>query len=138
MQVIQSMAQETGFAIKLKATEFATMLNEGTKGDFQANQYGWSGRPDPDGNIHAFVTCKGGLNDWKYCNPEVDKLLDEARTLADPAARKARYTAVQQILSKDLPTIYLYHESWIWGMKKKIDGFVAHPDGMIRLDNVKG
>ena len=138
MQVIQSMAQETGFAIKLKATEFATMLNEGTKGDFQSNQYGWSGRPDPDGNIHAFVTCKGGLNDWKYCNPEVDKLLDEARTLSDPAARKAKYTAAQMILSKDLPTIYLYHESWIWGMKKKIDGFVAHPDGMIRLDNVKG
>ncbi|WP_293856924.1 ABC transporter substrate-binding protein [uncultured Alsobacter sp.] len=138
MQVIQSMAQETGFAIKLKATEFATMLNEGTKGDFQANQYGWSGRPDPDGNIHAFVTCKGGLNDWKYCNPEVDKILDEARTLADPAARKAKYTAATQILLQDLPNIYLYHESWIWGMKKKIDGFVAHPDGMIRLENVKG
>ena len=68
------------------------MLNEGTKGDFQANQYGWSGRPDPDGNIHAFVTCKGGLNDWKYCNPEVDKLLDEARTLADPAAAQGERT----------------------------------------------
>ena len=66
-----------------ESTEFATMLNEGTKGDFQANQYGWSGRPDPDGNIHAFVTCKGDLNDWKYCNPEVDKLLDEARTISD-------------------------------------------------------
>jgi peptide/nickel transport system substrate-binding protein len=138
MQVIQSMAQEAGFAIKLKATEFATMLNEGTKGDFQANQYGWSGRPDPDGNIHAFVTCKGGLNDWKYCNPAVDKLLDDARTIADPAARKVKYTEATKILMQDLPNIYLYHESWIWGMKKKIDGFVAHPDGMIRLDNVKG
>ncbi len=137
MQVIQSMAAEAGFDIKLKSTEFATMLNEGTKGDFQANQYGWSGRPDPDGNIHAFVTCKGGLNDWKYCNPEVDKLLDEARTIADPAQRKQRYTAAQKILHEDLPIIHLYHESWIWGVKKKITGFQPHPDGMIRLENMK-
>ncbi|MCP8940799.1 ABC transporter substrate-binding protein [Alsobacter sp. SYSU M60028] len=137
MQVIQSMANEAGFDVKLKSTEFATMLNEGTKGDFQANQYGWSGRPDPDGNIHAFVTCKGGLNDWKYCNPEVDKLLDQARTVADPAKRKELYTAAQKILHEDLPIIHLYHESWIWGMKKKLEGFTPHPDGMIRLENVK-
>ena len=137
MQVIQSMASEAGFAIKLKSTEFATMLAEGTKGDFQASQYGWSGRPDPDGNIHAYVTCKGNLNDWKYCNPEVDKLLDEARTLSDTAERKKRYDAAQAILAKDLPVIVIYHESWIWGLRKKVDGFVPHPDGMIRLDGVK-
>ena len=68
----------------------------------------------------------------------LSRRLHEARTLADPAARKAKYTAATQILLQDLPNIYLYHESWIWGMKKKIDGFVAHPDGMIRLENVKG
>ena len=37
MQVIQSMAAEAGFDIQLRATEFATMLNEGAKGDFVAN-----------------------------------------------------------------------------------------------------
>ena len=113
------------------------MLAEGTKGDFQASQYGWSGRPDPDGNIHAYVTCKGNLNDWKYCNPEVDKLLDEARTLSDTGERKKRYDAAQAILAKDLPVVVIYHESWIWGLRKKVDGFVPHPDGMIRLDGVK-
>ncbi|PSC05493.1 ABC transporter substrate-binding protein [Alsobacter soli] len=137
MQVIQSMAQEAGFDIKLRATEFATMLDEGTKGNFQANQYGWSGRPDPDGNIYGFVTCKGNLNDWKYCNPQVDKLLDEARTVADPNERKKRYDAAEEILAKDLPIIVIYHESWIWGMKKSLQGFQPHPDGMIRLAGVK-
>nr|WP_188517294.1 ABC transporter substrate-binding protein [Alsobacter metallidurans] len=137
MQVIQSMAAEGGFHISLRATEFATMLNEGTKGNFAANQYGWSGRPDPDGNIHAFVTCKGNLNDWKYCNPEIDKLLDEARTLSEVNERKKRYDAAETILAKDLPIIVIYHESWIWGVKKSVTGFQPHPDGMIRLENVK-
>ena len=136
-QVLQAMTQETGFDIKLKATEFATMLAEGSKGDFQANQYGWSGRPDPDGNIHAYVTCKGNLNEWKYCNEKVDAALDKARTLVDLEERKKLYTEAQKILLEDLPTIMLYHESWIWGIRKNISGFVAHPDGMIRLDNLK-
>ena len=83
-------------------------------------------------------TCKGGLNDWKYCNPEVDKL---ARRGAHdhPTRRSASSatTAAQTILHEDLPIIHLYHESWIWGMKKKMTGFQPHPDGMIRLENVK-
>jgi peptide/nickel transport system substrate-binding protein len=33
--------------------------------------------------------------------------------------------------------VVIYHESWIWGLRKKVDGFVPHPDGMIRLDGVK-
>lgn len=136
-QVLQAMTQETGFDIKLKATEFATMLSEGSKGDFQISQYGWSGRPDPDGNIHAYVTCKGNLNEWKYCNPKVDEALDKARTVSDIAQRVKLYGDAQKVLLEELPNIVLYHESWIWGIRKNVNGFVPHPDGMIRLDNVK-
>ena len=28
------------------------------KGDFEASQQGWSGRVDPDGNLHQFVTSR--------------------------------------------------------------------------------
>ena len=50
---------------------------------------------DPDGNIHPFAHSKGNQNDGKYANAEVDKLLDEARTLYDVAERKKRYDAAQ-------------------------------------------
>jgi len=137
MQVVQAMAAEAGFNISLKSMEFATLLQEQTAGNYQASQVGWSGRVDPDGNIHQFMTCKGGINDSKYCNPEVDKLLDAARTSTDEADRKAKYDAAREILAKDLPIIYLYHQTWIWALDKKVEGFVAYPDGMIRLENVK-
>ncbi len=135
-QVIQSMAAEAGFDLSIRAAEFAAMLSETSKGNFQTYQSQWSGRPDPDGNIHQFVTCKGSFNDWKYCNPEVDRLLNEARTLADPAERKKRYDAANVILADELPLMVLWHEAWIWRLKKKISGFVPHPDGMIRLPNM--
>jgi len=137
MQVVQAMAAEAGFNVKLKSMEFASLLADQSAGNYQASQVGWSGRVDPDGNIHQFMTCKGGINDSKYCNPEVDKLLDEARRSTDNAVRKAKYDAARDILIKDLPIIYLYHQTWIWALSDKMEGFTAYPDGMIRLENVK-
>ena len=137
MQVVQAMAAEAGFNVSLKSMEFASLLSDQSAGNYQASQVGWSGRTDPDGNLHQFVTCKGGINDSKYCNPEVDKLLDAARTSTNEEERKASYDAARKILAEDLPIIYLYHPTWIWALDKKVEGFVPYPDGMIRLANVK-
>ena len=63
MQVVQSMVAEAGFNVSLKATEFATLLAEQSAGNFQLSRSDWSGRIDPDGNLHQFVTCEGGIND---------------------------------------------------------------------------
>ena len=50
-EVIQSMASEAGFDVKIKAMEFASSLQAAYAGDFQAYLIGWSGRSDPDGNM---------------------------------------------------------------------------------------
>ncbi|MDP5366953.1 MAG: ABC transporter substrate-binding protein [Paracoccaceae bacterium] len=136
MQVVQAMAAEAGIEISIKATEFATMLQEQSAGNYDATQVGWSGRTDPDGNIHSFMTCAGGLNDSKFCTEEIDALLNKARTSTDVAERKASYDAANAILREELPIIYLYHQTWLWSMSNKINGFQAYPDGMIRLSGV--
>lgn len=136
-QVIQAMAAEAGFDIQLRSTEFATLLKEQTAGNFELSQIGWSGRVDPDGNIHQFVSCKGSLNDSKYCDQTVDQALNEARTANDIAKRKELYGIANKVLMEDAPIIYLYHQTWIWAMRKNVEGFTPYPDGMIRLKNVK-
>ncbi len=136
MQVVQAMAGEAGIQIELVAKEFATLLRDQSAGDYTASQIGWSGRVDPDGNIHQFMTTGGGINDSGYSNPEVDRLLDAARTSTDLATRKANYDAARAILEEDLPIIYLYHVTWIWAMDQDIKGFTPYPDGMIRLEGV--
>jgi len=136
MQVVQAMVAEAGFKVSLKSMEFASLLQDQTAGNYQASQVGWSGRVDPDGNLHQFVTCKGGINDSKYCKPEIDKLLDAARVSTNEEERKAKYDAASKILAEDLPLIYLYHQTWIWALDKKVEGFVPYPDGMIRLADV--
>lgn len=136
-EIIQAMAAESGFDITLRPTEFAAMQKEAQGGNFDVNVIGWSGRVDPDGNIHPFVTCKGALNDGKYCNAEVDKLLNEARVVNDEAKRKQLYDAAQEILKQDLPIIYTYYQPWPFAHVKKLEGFKPYPDGMVRLKGVK-
>ncbi len=136
-EIIQAMAAEAGFDISLRPTEFAAMQKEAQAGNFDVNAIGWSGRVDPDGNIHPFVTCKGGLNDGKYCNAEVDKILNEARIVNDEAKRKQLYDSAQEILKDELPIIYLYYQPWPFAHTKKLEGFKPYPDGMIRLKGVK-
>ncbi|MFG6077273.1 ABC transporter substrate-binding protein [Erwinia sp. OPT-41] len=135
-QVIQAMVSEAGFNVNLQMSEFATLLDRQQRGDFQLNLSGWSGRPDPDGSIFAFINSKGTLNDGRYGNPQVDSWLTEARQTNDIAARQALYNKVVQQLQSDMPIAYLYFEPRIFGMTKKLQGFKAWPDGLVRLAGV--
>ena len=46
-QVIQSMAAEAGFDLKIRVIEFATSFKQAQAGEFQVFQINWSGRIDP-------------------------------------------------------------------------------------------
>ena len=136
-EVIQAMAAEAGFDMKLRVTEFATSLKSAEAGDFQAFLIGWSGRTDPDGNLYTFHACKAPNNNGRYCNPEVDKLLNEARTYADPAKRKPVYEKVAKTLLTEGHIIYLYHRKVLIAQTTKLDGFVPVPDGLVRVTGLK-
>lgn len=135
-QVIQSMAGEAGFEIKLEAIEGPTMVQRSQKGDFQSAFAIWSGRPDPDGNVTFWFHCKGFLNWGQYCNERLDSLLEQAQQTTDPAQRKAIYRQVAEIYLADRPLMILYHRKWFWGVSAKVQGFVPHPDGLIRVTGV--
>ncbi len=61
-EVIQSMAAEAGFDVKVRTTEFASSLDADDRGEFTSHLVGWSGRADPDGNTWNFVHTGAPLN----------------------------------------------------------------------------
>jgi peptide/nickel transport system substrate-binding protein len=133
-QVIQAMAAEAGFDIKIQAVEFTSSLDMTTRGDFETVLGGWSGRSDPDGNLYNFIGCKGppALNTGRYCNPDVDAELDASRDALNPADRMAHYAKIAAITLKERPHIYLWHPKWLYAMAAKLTGFEPYPDGLIR------
>jgi peptide/nickel transport system substrate-binding protein len=132
-EVIQQMAKEAGFNITLRPQEFASSLNDQDAGKYQAFLIGWSGRVDPDGNIHQGQTCKGPLNAHLACDPKVDELLDKAREVSDLNQRRALYREATDLIAARRNIIYLYHPHYIAAHAKNLKGYKAVPDGLMRL-----
>jgi peptide/nickel transport system substrate-binding protein len=136
-EIIQAMAGEAGFDIKIRVTEFATSLKEAEKGAFQAFLIGWSGRVDPDGNLYIFHKTKAPQNNSGFSNPDVDKWLDEARTKSTLAERKAVYEKVAEKVLSEGGIVYLYHRLMIIAHSARLDGYKQMPDGLIRLTGAR-
>lgn len=135
-EVIQSLASEAGFDISIRATEFATALNEQEEGNYDAFQVGWSGRIDPDGNIHQFQTCDGNLNEMGWCDEGVDEALNNARAESDTDTRFNLYKEAAMTYLPDRHIIYLHHTQLFFPHTNRLQGFQAYPDGIIRFQGV--
>jgi peptide/nickel transport system substrate-binding protein len=136
-QVIQSMAAEAGFDLKIRLIEFATSFKQAQAGEFQTFLIGWSGRIDPDGNSYVFLHTKAPQNDGVYSNPEADKAFEDARLITDPAQRKAIYEKATGAVLKDEPIIYLYHRKLLIAHTTKLEGYRQMPDGLVRVVGLK-
>lgn len=136
-QVVQSMAAEAGFDVKIRVIEFATSFKQAQAGEFQVFQINWSGRIDPDGNSYVFLHTKAPQNDGGYSNPEADKAFEDARLISDPAQRKAIYERLTKIVLNDEPIIYLYHRKILIAHTTKLEGYRPMPDGLVRVIGLK-
>lgn len=135
--ILQAMAGEAGFRVKIEATEAAAMVAAQERGDFEAALGIWSGRPDPDGNTSIWLACNGFLNRAKWCVNEVDAALVAGRSATEAAERKPHYRAAWARMTEDRPYMVLYHHRWFYAFSPKVTGFAAAPDGLIRFANLE-
>ncbi|HZQ01437.1 MAG TPA: ABC transporter substrate-binding protein [Reyranella sp.] len=136
-EVVQAMAAEAGFDIKLRVVEPATALKTAEDGDFQLYENTWSGRVDPDGNSVLYQMCGSPLNTGRYCDKEIDDLHAQARATSDVAKRKAIYEKMTERFLATGWIIYLYHPQYLIAQTVKVEGFRPYPDGLIRVVGVK-
>jgi peptide/nickel transport system substrate-binding protein len=136
-QVIQSMAAEAGFDLKIRLIEFATSFKQAQAGEFQIFQIDWSGRIDPDGNSYVFLHSKAPQNDGGYSNPEADKAMEDGRLTSDSAQRKAIYEKLAKNVLNDEPIIYLFHRKILIAHTTKLEGYRQMPDGLVRVVGLK-
>jgi len=136
-QVIQSMAAEAGFDLKIRVTEFATSLKQAEAGEYQAYMLNWSGRIDPDGNSYVFLHSNAPQNYSAWSNPEADRALEDARLTADMAQRKALYEKLTRLVLQDEPILYIYHRGILIAHTTRLEGYKPMPDGLVRVIGLK-
>lgn len=93
--------------------------------NFQALFYGQIVGADPDSYAfwHSSQIKESGLNIANYSNKEVDALLEDARVINDTEQRKEKYLKFQDIITEELPAIFLYSPVYTYVQDKKIKGF---------------
>lgn len=136
-QVMQSMAAETGFDLKIRVTEFATSLKQAEAGEYQAFMLAWSGRIDPDGNAYIFLHTDAPQNYSAWSNAGADKALDDARLVTDMAQRMAHYEKLTKLELDDEAILYLYHRRIIIAHTTRLEGYTQMPDGLVRVVGLK-
>lgn len=119
--VLQQSWAKIGVDAKIEAMKFEAILDKLRAGTAQSFTIGWSlgVEPDPFSIWHS----KGGFQ-WviNYSNPEVDKLLEEGRTVFDQAKRKELYSRFQAIVAEEQPYTWLTFNNTLVGFSKRVHG----------------
>lgn len=105
LTAMQEYWREIGVDMEIQLEEFGALVERiTTTYDFDVVLlgFGWSASPDQSA-MWACDSYGGGFNFVKYCNPEVDALLQEALAEPDQAKRIELYTEMQNLLFEDLP-----------------------------------
>jgi peptide/nickel transport system substrate-binding protein len=135
-QFIQSELQPVGITVTIKEEVFATLLDDTAAHNYQAALVGWSGRPDPDGNMYAWFHTGGGFNDMQYSNSQVDALLEDGRASSDQSKRTQDYIQAQKLIVNDAPYIFINHGVSIQASSKKVQNFLILPTGIMEFASV--
>ena len=131
--VLQQQLREVGIALDIRTYEFATFLADVTSGAFQVYSLRWiGGNEDPDifdTVFHSRNFPPAGRNRGFYSNPQVDRLIDEARRETDQGVRKRLYAEIQEILARDVPYVNLWYFDNVLVHTRRVRNVTLNPSG---------
>jgi peptide/nickel transport system substrate-binding protein len=133
---VRSQLREVGLNAVLQTLEWPQYVphvrRTAPENDIQFAMLGW-GTVTMDADYGLFALFHSsevppGFNGAFYNNPEVDRLLDEARTTLDTEVRRQLYDQAISIIWEDAPWLFLYSELQLTAVRNNVSGFVVHPD----------
>ncbi len=132
-EAVQADAAELGVNIEVEGYEWGTMLEKGQRGEINFYRLGWQAAyPTMDYFLYPLFHSESPDNFAGYNNPEVDQLLEEARSTLDREARIAKYREIEKMVLNDhvFALIYFYGSRRI--VQPYVRGFVL--DSMEHYD----
>jgi oligopeptide transport system substrate-binding protein len=135
--VADYLGETLGARVALEETPWDTFQRELEAGRYGLVALGWSADyPDPQDFLDVLFHSASPLNHTGYANPEVDRLLEAARTEPDEAARLALYRQAERKVLGDAPWLPLYHGVEHWLVAPNVRGFSIPPIVLPRLARV--
>ena len=129
VKAIVSMWQKNlGVNVEVEYLDPADYVNTAHNQHGQMVLFGWcADYPDPQNFLDLLYHTGSSFNVSGYTNPEVDKLLEQARVESDPSRRLELYQKAEKLLLGDYAAVPLDHEVFTLLVKPKVKGVVLSP-----------
>jgi peptide/nickel transport system substrate-binding protein len=128
-EVFVDMANRTlGMKFTVELLDARTAFSNWSANNGQAWPTGWISLCDPDEYLFDCFHSTGWRNFTKYNNPEVDKLLEQAREELDRQAKGGElYKQAERLIADDCPTIFLMNTFSNSATQAKVKGYEHLP-----------
>jgi dipeptide transport system substrate-binding protein len=140
-ELIQYDLARIGIRTKLFTDEWSQYRARLQAGEPAMALYGWTGdNGDPDNFLNVLLGCTsarpGGNNIAKWCDPEYDALVTEAKQISDREKREALYRRAQEIFHEQAPWVPLAHSVVLMATRANVTGYKMDPLGRQPFEGV--
>lgn len=124
LTVFKEDASKVGVEINIKNIEWNSFVKLLDERNFEAVRLAWAGGGvewDPKQIWHSSSMAGAGSNFIGYSNPEVDRLIDEARKLYEREKRIPLLRKVDELIANDHPYIFWFNSKYsLYGHTKRV------------------
>lgn len=129
-QVVQSQLKAVGIKMEIQQMEFATLLEEAKAGNHQAEMMGYT-TSDPDIAFTWFDSSNAGtgLNMSHVNDPELDRMIEDARVEMDMEKRAEMYAEMQRYIVDLALWVPLWVDQYYIAFSRSLKNATFHDDG---------
>jgi len=107
--ILEMWRTNLGVEVSIAQSEAASFFDDLDRGRLQMFDIGWiMDYPDPEDVIDLLFYSRSRQNNTGYSNPQVDALIEQARTEQDVTKRLQLYQEAEQLIIQDAPWVPLY------------------------------
>ncbi|WP_422774932.1 ABC transporter substrate-binding protein [Plantactinospora sp. WMMC1484] len=134
-QLVRDSSREAGIEIKLEGLERNTYVEKYTARDYDIYAGSWAIMENPPANLALAFKCEGFINYANACDPELDALIDQARSQLDQAAQKAPIQQAAKIITDKVYDNVLYVEEFTIAHSAQWSNFLVQPSELLSIVN---
>jgi len=141
--VIQSQLADVGIELEIERLDFATLMRDIIKGDFQTYSLSWVGLNSPDifrQIFHSAAVPPAGKNRGRYQSAIADSYIEAGEKEASLLGRQSIYENLAQHLLKELPYFPLWFEDQLAIWSHSITGYkvdrIGSYNGLLEVEKI--
>jgi peptide/nickel transport system substrate-binding protein len=134
-QVLQQFWKQVGANMEIEQVDQATIVPRAFMRQFQLTPWRIVDLADPDPQMYANFHTGSPVALANYSNPELDKLLENARVTADPAKRTEDYCAVSRLVNREAIWFWTFQNTYYALSSAKLKGLPKIYSGVIDVSN---